>query len=355
MDDPFASMDPKKGFVGAPKTRDVPKFCGKCHSDVEFMRKYNPKLRVDQYQLYLTSNHGKLLAKGDTNVATCISCHDSHGILAVSDHSSPVFDVNVPATCAGCHANAKYMKQYEIPTDQFEQYSASIHGNMLLKNQDRSAPACNDCHGNHGATPPGLGDIASACGECHANNRDLFNESPHKQVFNEVGLPECATCHGYHLVTKTSDEMLGVGDNSVCVQCHTDPDMEPYQVALKIKAAVDSLKASINKADLLVGKAERAGVDVAKARFELGLAGDEIIKARNLTHSVSLEKVTEVTKAGINQSSVVQESGKRALANLRIRRIGLGVSSLIILLFAMGLYLKIKQFNGNAQQQRGID
>src|SRR3989304_957026 len=27
------AMNPKSGFIGAPKKKDVPQFCGKCHSD----------------------------------------------------------------------------------------------------------------------------------------------------------------------------------------------------------------------------------------------------------------------------------------------------------------------------------
>jgi len=350
MDDPFASMDPQKGFVGTPDHFKIPGFCGKCHSDIEYMRKYNPKLRVDQHQLYKTSRHGKLLAKGDKNVATCISCHGSHGILPISDPNSPVFDLNVPKTCAKCHADANHMKNYKIPTDQFEKYSQSVHGMILLKNRDRSAPACNDCHGNHGAIPPGLGDIASACGECHSSNRELFNESPHKQIFQEVGLPECVTCHDHHLVLKTSDEMLGVGEKSVCMQCHTEPESEPYKVAFQIKANLDSLKNSIRQAQLLIEKAEKAGIDVAKAKFELNLAKDDVIKIQSLIHSVSLAKVSEVTQEGISKATFVKQSGQRALMDLKMRRIGLGGSAVIILILALGLYLKIREVDARSKR-----
>ncbi len=349
MENPWESMSPDQGFVGVPALTEIPQFCGRCHSDVEFMKKYNPKLRVDQDQLYKTSVHGKRLKLGDKKVATCVSCHGVHGILPVSDPNSSAFDVNVPHTCANCHANADYMRGYKIPTNQFEEYSQSVHGELLLKNRDRSAPACNDCHGNHGATPPGLGDIASACGECHANNRDLFDSSPHKQAFKDNGFPECATCHDHHLVKKTSDDMLGVGEKAVCSNCHLDPESKPYQTALQLKAKLDSLKNSIQLAQNLVVKAEKAGVDVAKAKFELNQAKDDVIKIQSLIHSVSLERVSEVVAEGMGAAQVVQKSGQEALFDLKLRRIGLGGSAVIILILAWGLYLKIKDLDSRSR------
>ena len=65
------------------------------------------------------------------------------------------------------------MKEYGIPTDQYEKYSKSVHGVALLQKHDLGAPACNKCHGNHGATPPGVESISKVCGTCHALNADL--------------------------------------------------------------------------------------------------------------------------------------------------------------------------------------
>ena len=46
------------------RTRVAP-LCATCHSSAEYMKKYNPQVRVDQYQEYLTSTHGKKMAAGD--------------------------------------------------------------------------------------------------------------------------------------------------------------------------------------------------------------------------------------------------------------------------------------------------
>src|ERR1051325_3115521 len=57
------AMSPKAGFRGKIKHADVPKLCARCHSDAAYMRGYNPSLRTDQLGQYVTSVHGRLLAK----------------------------------------------------------------------------------------------------------------------------------------------------------------------------------------------------------------------------------------------------------------------------------------------------
>ncbi len=346
--DPMLSMDPAKGYVGAPKPQQIPRFCGKCHSDVEYMKKFNPGLRVDQEQQYRTSQHAKLLARGDTNVATCISCHGVHGILSISDTRSPVHKLNVPKTCSHCHSNKTLMAGYNIPSDQFEKYQKSVHGVLLLEKNDRSAPTCADCHGNHGATPPGLVTVSQVCGECHASNRDLFAESPHKQAFAELNLPECEACHGNHEVQKTLDEMLGVGEGSLCGQCHSDPDSKAYTVAQGIKAVLDSLKGEINQAQNLVSQAEKAGLDIAAAKFDLKFASDAVVKIQSLIHAVSLEKVREEAGQGRFKANLVQTKAQEALKDARIRQYGLAGSGIIIIFLALLLYFKIRETDRKA-------
>src|SRR6266542_3714522 len=174
-----AAKDPRKGYLGRPKTLDIPAYCGKCHSDANLMKRFNPSLRVDQEREYYTSVHGKLLKSGETRVATCISCHSVHGIRAITDPLSSVYPSNVAETCSKCHASADYMRGFKIPSDQFDNYKKSVHAKALYDKQDLSAPTCNDCHGNHGATPPGIASVANVCGQCHARQAELFQTSPH--------------------------------------------------------------------------------------------------------------------------------------------------------------------------------
>ena len=174
--------------------------CARCHSDAAFMRRFAPRQRVDQAAEYATSVHGKRLAQGDTNVATCVSCHGAHGIRQVSDAKSPVFPTNVAATCATCHADASHMAGYTaadgspLPTNQRADYQKSVHYAALTKGNDLSAPTCNDCHGNHGAAPPGVGAVANVCGTCHARLRnEVRRERRTAQIFDEGASSATAT------------------------------------------------------------------------------------------------------------------------------------------------------------------
>jgi len=47
-DDMEKAMDPRRGWVGRPAPKQVAGFCGKCHSNAEVMKTFNPSLRVDQ-------------------------------------------------------------------------------------------------------------------------------------------------------------------------------------------------------------------------------------------------------------------------------------------------------------------
>ncbi|MFQ6114987.1 MAG: cytochrome c3 family protein [bacterium] len=339
-----AAMDPAKGYLGVPKRTEIPKFCARCHSDPNYMRRFNPRVSTDQFDRYKTSVHGKLLQKGDTKVATCTDCHGVHGIRNARDARSSVYPLNIPNTCGRCHADSEYMKDYGIPTDQIEAYKISVHGKALLEKGDQAAPACNDCHGNHGATPPGAPSIAYICGQCHLNNSELFFNSPHRAAFDELELPECETCHGNHGIQHPTDEMLGIGVNSICMDCHEE-DSKGYITAIAMRQQIENLKNKIYLADSLVSKAERAGMQVSQAKFQLTDADDALIKARTMIHSLSVSRITEVTGQGIKLAAEASIAGRAALAEIQFRRKGLAISIVFILLLATGLYLKIKEMD----------
>src|SRR4029079_7787060 len=118
------------------------------------------------------------------------------------------------------------MKPYKIPTDQLQKYRESVHADALLKKQDLSAPTCNDCHGNHGAVPPGAASVANVCGTCHARQSELLSASP--MSFNQ-----CLACHNNHDVRHPTDALIGVTSEATCVTCH-DTGAAGYQAAAAI-------------------------------------------------------------------------------------------------------------------------
>lgn len=255
------AMDPgytENPYRGAPKRTEIPEFCGHCHSDPKYMKRFDPAARVDQTTEYWTSRHGELLREGDSKVATCVDCHTTHGVRRPSDPDSSVYPTRVAETCQRCHSDPDYMAGYEteggqpLPVDQYERWRRSVHAEALLEREDLSSPTCNDCHGNHGATPPGLESIVFVCGQCHGREANLFRDSPKREGLeqhNEAFLPamgeagcgtchqaeplaslahvdrftECSTCHENHAVIRPGVALLGALPETPCAFCHETP------------------------------------------------------------------------------------------------------------------------------------
>jgi len=339
------AMDPKKGYIGKPKIRQIPALCGRCHADAQFMKQYNPSLRVDQLAEYATSVHGRRLAGvGDSKVATCISCHSAHSIRPPSDPKSSVHALKVADTCGRCHADPKYMASYKIPTDQLQKYRTSVHWRAMLEKGDLSAPTCNDCHGNHGAAPPGVSWVGNVCGQCHTVQADLFKQSVHAPVFAQMGNPGCATCHGNHDVKETSDGLLGLGDKAACAACHGAGDAGGRS-ATAMRAAVDALAGEWDKARGILLKAERAGMEVSQAQFDLNGAKDALVKARAAIHTFRTEAVKKEVEPGLAIGAKAYARGVRAMEELGFRRKGLAVSMVIIVALIGGIIFKIRRLD----------
>jgi hypothetical protein len=341
----LAGMDPAKGFVGKPQGRALLEVCGRCHSDAAFMRQFNPSLRVDQVDEYLTSVHGQRLVElGDTAVATCSSCHPAHAIKPPSDPESSVHPLRVVETCGACHADETYMQSYGIPVDQQAKYERSVHYEMLTVGGDLSAPTCNDCHGNHGAAPPGVSWVGNVCGQCHTVMADAYLNSRHAQTFALLGAPGCAVCHQNHEITAASDSLLGLGDGAVCAQCHAAGD-GGGTVASTMRSLIDSLHAAHDSAEAILMRAEQAGMEVSQAQFDLGVAYTSLVSARAAVHSFDVLAVSEPVEEGLTVADQAHQQGEEALAEIQFRRVGLGVSVTIIVALILGLVLKIRQID----------
>jgi predicted CXXCH cytochrome family protein len=341
-DDQDAAMDPAHGFVGKPEPGQIPGFCGRCHSDYNVIRQYNPHLNTDQVTQYWTSKHGELLRQGDKKVATCISCHGVHGIRSASDPLSSVYVINIPTTCGRCHDDAQYMAGYHVKTGILTEYRKSVHGHALFDQGDLSAPTCNDCHGNHGPLPPKATSIAHVCGVCHLQNAELFAASPHEKAFADMGLGQCTECHGVHEILAPQDSWLGVGGQSVCVNCHAEGDAG-YMVAEYLGAQVGHLKQRYDQVAQLIGQAERAGVEVSEAHFQLNELKTSLVKARTQIHACADSAVTEVTSPAEAQADSIESICRAALAEAGVRRKGLAVAAAFVLLVSGLLYLVIRR------------
>jgi len=75
------AMSPGRGFLGVPKEKDIPAFCGRCH--------------VGVLKDYLTSLHGKALGRGGP---TCVTCHGNHRVVKAT------LELINEKSCSRCHS-----------------------------------------------------------------------------------------------------------------------------------------------------------------------------------------------------------------------------------------------------------
>ncbi len=337
-DPDITAMDPDKGYIGKPKKAQIAEICAKCHADAAFMKRYNPQPYIFSVAEFRTSVHCKKISLGDTKVATCTDCHGVHGILPHNDPASPVYHSNVPATCAHCH-NPEYMKGRSVPTNQYELYKQSVHGKALLEKADLSAPACNNCHGNHGAVPPNTRDISRVCGNCHGREGELFEASKIKEELELEGKRGCVTCHSNHLVRQPTDALIGLAGEGLCWRCHK-PGSPGATAAAKIVPDFHELKHRIAHADSLLARVEQLGMPAAKGRELLKQANDQVLAARATLHSFDTKQILAVVAEGRGYADKAAEAGDWALKDWHQRRLGMGLS-LIAILTVMGVLILI--------------
>ena len=347
-DDPEAAMNRARGFKGKPARTAIPQLCARCHSDATLMHKYEPQQRVDQYAQYITSVHGKRIAEGDTGAAVCTDCHGVHGIRGVKDSLSPVHPLRLPETCARCHADAQHMAKYKIPTDQFAEYRKSVHWEALEKRGDLSAPSCASCHGNHGATPPGVASVASVCGTCHVLMENLYNKSPHQAAFASMGAGSCTVCHSNHAVLKTSSKMLS-GPGAVCSNCH-EPNSVGGLAAAQMGGMLGKLRDALAQSDAELDRASKAGMEVSEALLRENDAKEALVKARVAVHAFEPDAVEKPVKEGLAIAAETRQAGVAAMAERGRRRVGLGISLVTILITMAGLWMAIRRLEARPRQ-----
>jgi len=193
--------------------------------------------------------------RDSVHASVAVYCHDCHG----GNPSDPDIAMDesegfkgkpepgeTPQLCAGCHSDPGMMRASNLPFDQFQKYSSSVHGVKLLKEKDAAAPNCQNCHGSHKIlrtsdpkSPANRSNIVKTCGKCHSNSNimadrnlpynqyELYKNSVHGKPYFEtgdLGVPTCIECHGNHDIKKP--DTLSV--RLVCAKCHIDQE-EDYK------------------------------------------------------------------------------------------------------------------------------
>ncbi len=209
--------------------------CLGCHGSME------GSVKVDQ-EKYSKSVHG---AMND-----CTMCHmvlkgsQHQGLIsgkpdkttlelsAAISHKSKI-DPVAQAACVTCHPDA------------YQTYTASVHGQNVMKKKSTDGPVCSSCHGSPHYIYPKAGkesavnhfNVVQACGTCHEEKMmsekygfsshvmERYKESFHgrKLKVGHSGAPSCASCHGSHDIVTAKNQTSPVSPaNKVktCSKCH---------------------------------------------------------------------------------------------------------------------------------------
>lgn len=306
------SVEPahRNSFTGSPSRGDIPTLCAKCHSDPERMRPYN--LPIDQLALYQTSSHGILLSRGREDVAVCTDCHGTHSILRARDPESRVFVRNIPATCGRCHSGST-----DGP-NVYQDYLSGVHGRELLENSNTSAPDCALCHGVHGATPAGVGDVSKICGNCHSSALQSFRQSRHFAVMADAGLPECMTCHESHSTHEADSREIA----EFCLDCH-ERDSTEFELATKMEVLFARAGEELTKAETSIDKAREVPLYVEDYLARLEQARTYLLEAEPAIHTVSIQDVERFTRQARSVAEEIEAEIEGELGELQLRRVGL--------------------------------
>jgi glutaredoxin len=145
--------------------KNLPSTCGSCHANPQYLAQHSIPF-AKPVEAYRLSVHGRAIAAGREDAATCSDCHGVHNILPARDPASKINHWNIPQTCGACHTKIR------------DVYLESIHGQAVARGV-RDAPVCSDCHGEHNilapAEPQSLVNPARlstvTCGRCHSDER----------------------------------------------------------------------------------------------------------------------------------------------------------------------------------------
>lgn len=181
---------------------------------------------------YAASIHGISHRLGASAAASCADCHGKHDMLPARHPASPVFKLNLPRTCAQCHANTNLTTEYHIRNqDAAEHYLDSIHGQALTKKGLIVAPSCADCHGVHDikrtvdrSSSIHHQNIARTCGKCHLGVEEIYERSIHGKLLAQghKNAPVCTDCHTAHEIEKPVTGHFKQISDQRCGKCHQD-------------------------------------------------------------------------------------------------------------------------------------
>lgn len=209
---------------------NIAKTCGSCHAQKFVME--GSGLSEQPIFSYSESVHGMAVTNGSTKAAVCTDCHGHHEILLARDGDSPINRFNIPKTCGQCHGNiasefmtsvhgkavARGKSQAPVCTDchGIHNIKSHIDPKSSVASQQIARTTCGQCHGGVKLTQ----ELGVAGGRL-----STYEDSYHglaKRLGSDVAA-NCASCHGVHNILPSSDPKATTNKANVvktCGKCH---------------------------------------------------------------------------------------------------------------------------------------
>lgn len=217
-----------------PKSRtfrtNVPGTCASCHAVKMVME--SAGLTPQPANSYSQSVHGRAVAQGSMKAAVCTDCHHAHDILRPNDQSSTIFRFNIPKTCGQCHAAiakefmssihgkavARGNSQAPVCTDCHGIHAIRKHVDPTssVAAQQIAGTTCGQCHGGVKLTNE-FGVAGSRVSTYQSSYHGLARELGSNVAAN------CASCHGVHNILPSSDPKSTINKANLaktCGKCH---------------------------------------------------------------------------------------------------------------------------------------
>lgn len=219
--------------------RDIP--CVKCHSDVDPQR-HRPCETVGRTDCsnchaqiaedYFQSGHGQAYFQKDPNTPYCTDCHGKHSVLSHLDQRDKTYRSKIPELCGNCHGKLDH--KASIKTKQgtvLVDYSASVHGQGLIKKGLLPSAVCTDCHSTHfilnhddERSTVNHKNLPATCATCHEGIFEDFVQSIHSPAVSKTSekLPNCEDCHSAHKIKQIEQDQFMAEVTHQCGDCHKD-------------------------------------------------------------------------------------------------------------------------------------
>jgi predicted CXXCH cytochrome family protein len=171
---------------------------------------------------------------------------------------------------------------------------------------------------------------------------ELYTKSAKKQAFDHIDEPGCLTCHSNHAIEHPSDAWVSMKDPALCSVCHDDTVKGKADIAA-VEQGLALLGSSIDRARQVLDRAQVAGMLVDEGLGFLRDAQEQQVMARLTVHAFAAKAFQPVADKGIAAAERAEQFGTDALADLKVRRRGLAVATLLIIGFLITLAVKIRR------------